>query len=102
MEKHACNAMNSSHTISWKIDFMFGGGLCFTVDRVNENSTLQHAYDVQLCSDSARRLALTKEPAFSTPTDKLIFLMLDPHSPVCSSITIMTFSMMTILIVLFF
>ena len=64
---------------------MFSGGLSFTVDRVNENSTLQHAYDVQLCSDSARRLALAKEPAFSTPTDKLIFLMLDPHSPVCSS-----------------
>ena len=72
-----------SHTISWKIDFMFSSGACYTIDRVNENTTLQHAYDAQLCSDSARRLALTKEAAFSTPTTDLVFLMLDPHTPVC-------------------
>ena len=74
---------NRSHAISWKIDFMFSGGTHYTIDRVNENSTLQHAYDVQLCSDSSRCLALAKEHAFSTPSSELIFLMLDPHTPVC-------------------
>ena len=62
---------------------MFASGQCYTLDRVNENSTLRHAYDAQLCSDSVRRLALTKDPAFPVPTDKLVFLMVDPHSPVC-------------------
>ena len=62
---------------------MFSSGATYTVDRVNENSSLQHAYDAQLCADSARRLALAKEPAFSTPTAQLVFLMLDPHTPVC-------------------
>lgn len=72
-----------SHTISWKVDFMFASGQCHTLDRVNENSTLRHAYDAQLCTDSVRRLALTKDPAFPVPTDRLVFLMVDPHSPVC-------------------
>lgn len=62
---------------------MFASGQCHTLDRVNENSTLRHAYDAQLCTDSVRRLALTKDPAFPVPTDKLVFLMVDPHSPVC-------------------
>ena len=69
------------------MDFLFTSGQCHTLDRVNENSTLRHAYDAQLCTDSVRRLALTKDPAFPVPTDKLVFLMVDPHSPVCTSLS---------------